>query len=837
MKKSTFIFRAFTLMVFLALSSLSFAQSNQYLDFDGIDDHVVVENGESYITNSTQGITMMGWFNSNDLMYGQGMMGFRGGTTEFYLIQIGSGKLECRYKSSTGSLYEYVAPANTIIPQVWQHLAWVFDGSAVKLYVNGNLKGSKPAAGVLNDNTVPFAIGKSLLGGFNFIFGGKADEVSVWKRGLTQTEIQDAMNNELYGNEADLQMYYKFNQGVPGGDNTSITQLITELYAPDRNGDLLNFAMTGQTSNFNGTLDSTYQAISFPQIGNKLNSNPPFTISATSTSGLDVIFNVLSGPATVNGNLVTLTGDTGTVFIEASQPGNSQYDPADPVVNSFQVLDPNLHVPDVELRNPLPGNVYVPSLSEIQLACISSIAYPDLFHVRDVKFKVDGQIIPAQDFYNTHYTAWWMPPGYGSYTLQVISTNNYGASSTRSFTININQSVEDMEVQAVQGVWLNTNISSAVVQAELPSYLGAFDKITATLQVQCPSGGCGEWDRVASVDAKGHDGRWFEIIRYITPYGVPCSHTIDLTDYMSILQGKIAFRVNCGTLDNGYLYNLTLNYRAGNPAHKYSYLTEVWNEIFPFGDYANLQPVDTFYYEYPANAVASKLKLVSTGHGWGDNNTGNAAEFYNATHKIWVNGNSTFNQVNWTDCNPNPDGCQPQNGTWYYDRAGWCPGSIAKWFDFDMSPFVNGNEISLMYKFYSQYVDNCHAHNPGCVTGTTCPDCNDGFNPTLDVACNLVSFADSPIVIVGNNEPAQYIKSKLTVAPNPTGGIFELSASKEETYVNSMLYIYDVTGKLILKAEWNGEKTSFDLSNENKGLYLLKIVNQRHRDLIKLVVN
>jgi len=796
---------------------------------------VKVDNGESYITNSTQGISMTGWFYSDDLSYGQGMMGFRGGATEFYLIQIGDGKLESRYISSTG-FHEYVAPANSIIPQVWQHLAWVFDGSAIKLYINGNLKGSKAASGVLTDGAVSFAIGKSLVGGYNFVFGGRADEVAVFKRGLTQAEVQDLMNNELTGNEPDLQMYYKFNQGAPGGNNTSITQLITEVFAPVRNGDLLNFAMVGQTSNFNGTLDSTYQAISFPQIPDKLVSAPPFSIEATSTSGLDVQFSILSGPASIAGNIITLTGDTGMVYVEATQPGNAQYDPADPVINSFMVLDPNLHVPEIEIRSPLAGDVYVPSLSQIQLAAISKITYPDLFYVSGVQFRINGQTIPAQDFYNTHYTAWWTPPSYGSFSMQVISTNNFGVSSSKTITINIVQEAIDQEVEAVSNIWLNTYIQTATVDAELPSYLGAFDKITATLEVRCPSGGCGEWDRVASIDAKGHDGRWFEIIRYITPYGVPCSHTIDLTDYMSILQGKISFRVNCGTLDNGYLYFLTLNYRKGTPAHKYSYITEVWNKIFPFGDYANLQPVDTFYYAYPPNTVASKLKLISTGHGWGTLNTGNAAEFYNATHKIWVNGASTFTQVNWQDCNPNPDACQPQNGTWYYDRAGWCPGAIAKWFDFDMTPYVGGNDLELMYKFYNQYIDQCHPNNPDCVTGVTCSNCNDGFNPTLDVACNLVSFADSPYVIVGQHDPVKHQYGLLTVAPNPSSGIFELSSTSEEPYRNSSVSIYDNTGKLVLNSSWNGERMNLDLTGHSKGLYLLKVITPKWSDMQKIIL-
>ena len=122
--------------------------------------------------------------------------------------------------------------------------------------------------------------------------------------------------------------------------------------------------------------------------------------------------------------------------------------------------------------------------------------------------------------------------------LNIVSTNNFGASASEILSINIVSSATDMEVIAAENVWLSPNNVTQTVEAELPSFLGAFDQVTATLAVTCPPGGCGEWDRVASVDARGHDGQWFEIIRYITPYGVPCSHTIDLTDYISSFAGK-----------------------------------------------------------------------------------------------------------------------------------------------------------------------------------------------------------------------------------------------------------------------------------------------------------
>ncbi len=836
MKKNYSLFRLLLPVIFMLQPIFLFSQSNQYLHFDGEDDYVLLDGAGQYVTGSSE-LTIAGWFYCDDLGYGQGYMGFRAGSGdgEFYLIQLNNGVMECRLVTTAG-FHQYVAPENTAIPGIWQHIAWVYDGSAIKLYSNGALVGSSPASGQFSNPNVGFAIGKSMLGGYNFVFGGRIDEISVWNRGLTQDEIQDMMDNELTGTEENLQLYYKFNQGEPGGNNTSITHLICEIGNGERDAELFNFALTGETSNFNGTLNAGYQAISFPQIPNHLTTDPPIELEATATSGLDVLFELISGPATLDGNILTLTGDPGEVVVEATQPGNAQFDPADPVQNSFMVLDPNTHVPDIDVRCPLAGDVYVPQLSQIQLATIATIEYPELFNVQTVQFDINGETVVPKNYYNGHYVGWWLPPGYGNYTLTITATNNFGAAATETVDINIVQTAPDLEVQAVQGVWLNPSTPSVTVEAELPSFLGAYNQIIGTLEVQCPAagGGCGEWDRVASVDARGHDGEWIEIIRYITPYGVPCSHTIDLTDYVSLLQGKVDFRVNCGTLDNGYDYYLTLNYTHGTPAHFYSRVQQIWQDYYPFGDYAELQPVDNYTVTFKENSVAAKLKLVSTGHGWGDLNTDNAAEFYEATHHIYVNGEETFEQYNWYTCNPNPDGCQPQNGTWYYNRAGWCPGSIAQWFDFDMTPYVQMGDVELQYLFYQDYIDYCHPNYPDCVTGVTCADCDAGFNPALAVACNLVTWSDEPIIITDAEDPAGIV-SAINVSPNPTKGIVEVSTTGMGKDIGSVIEIYSVTGELLQQFEWNGSNTAIDMSDYHRGVYVFKIDVNGKKEIKKII--
>lgn len=78
------------------------------------------------------------------------------------------------------------------------------------------------------------------------------------------------------------------------------------------------------------------QTIDFPAIPNKSGASPPFAVTATTSSGLPVTFTLVSGPATLNGSTVTLTG-YGQVTIRADQAGNATFLPAPPVSRSFNV--------------------------------------------------------------------------------------------------------------------------------------------------------------------------------------------------------------------------------------------------------------------------------------------------------------------------------------------------------------------------------------------------------------------------------------------------------------------------------------------------------------------
>lgn len=78
------------------------------------------------------------------------------------------------------------------------------------------------------------------------------------------------------------------------------------------------------------------QTISFPEISSKDEGQAEFSISATTTSGLDMVFEVVTGGITITNNKVAILSP-GPAILKASQPGNESYFPATPVTQSFCV--------------------------------------------------------------------------------------------------------------------------------------------------------------------------------------------------------------------------------------------------------------------------------------------------------------------------------------------------------------------------------------------------------------------------------------------------------------------------------------------------------------------
>jgi hypothetical protein len=106
------------------------------------------------------------------------------------------------------------------------------------------------------------------------------------------------------------------------------------IYVTQEGDDNFN-AATPVTQSFDVTKSN--QSISFPEIDDMTYSNGlTLELDAVASSGLAVAYNVESGPATVTGNALNVTG-AGKVWVTASQEGDASYNQASDVTRSFTV--------------------------------------------------------------------------------------------------------------------------------------------------------------------------------------------------------------------------------------------------------------------------------------------------------------------------------------------------------------------------------------------------------------------------------------------------------------------------------------------------------------------
>jgi len=131
--------------------------------------------------------------------------------------------------------------------------------------------------------------------------------------------------------------------GTAAGNGT-VTYTNLELDSSGTNKQLTASA-TGLTSAISAMFSSavTTQTITFGALTNTTYGAAAFNLNATASSGLPVTFSIISGPATISGNTLTITG-AGTVVVEANQSGNLVYASAPPVDRSFVVSKAGLTV-------------------------------------------------------------------------------------------------------------------------------------------------------------------------------------------------------------------------------------------------------------------------------------------------------------------------------------------------------------------------------------------------------------------------------------------------------------------------------------------------------------
>ena len=581
------------------------------------------------------------------------------------------------------------------------------------------------------------------------------------------------------------------------------------------------------------------QFIDFEAITDQLVYAAPITLNAIATSGLPVSFEVIQGPATVEGNILTLTGEEGEVKVRAIQAGDSeQWQAAPSVTRTFYVVDPENYTPEITIRRPYNDTkVYMPDFENpIMIVLSAYIDHPDVLKFEEVKCAVDGQELALKTDHpdnpeNGYWYTSWTPSGEGTYNMTVYIKQTGGKTTSASNTFEVTTTYNDMTVTACNGdLVVTTSNSTDYADYIFPSHVNAFNAINMHYDHNCVNGDCDPYDRVGYCRIKNYRGEWVELFRYVSPFGIQCEDDLDVSDFTSLLQGLVEFEVHFDIWDgSGFNPTILFEYSKGTPDYPYVDMNELWFGNYSFGDYANQLSVPTRNVEFDPCVEKAELRLVSTGHNWssgsnGNYNTGNAAEFYEATHNININGATTYTQHLWRTCNPNPAGCNNQPGTWTYPRSGWCPGSIGLVWRYSLDNYLSNGGAEITYEFDPSYIDQCHPNYPDCVNGqNNCPNCQDSQNPYIKVSGKLVTYSHHNEILLDTPEYFDVDKDPFDVAitPNPVKNQMTITTDYELGRMG--VHILNAHGVEVRSFSMDS-KTTIDVSDLPAGVYFVNIV-------------
>ncbi|MEN3943514.1 putative Ig domain-containing protein [Prosthecobacter sp. SYSU 5D2] len=162
--------------------------------FDGVDDYVAVADSAELRPAL---LTLEAWVNPSSPMnsggsviskttssfgndgYGLGLLGTD--TFGFWINDRGSNRV-----------------TTTLTAGTWQHVVATYDGSTMRLYVNGALVSSNPFTGSINHSNTSVLIGGGIADG---PWKGGVDELLVYNRALTLAEIQTRYAMTQTGNQ------------------------------------------------------------------------------------------------------------------------------------------------------------------------------------------------------------------------------------------------------------------------------------------------------------------------------------------------------------------------------------------------------------------------------------------------------------------------------------------------------------------------------------------------------------------------------------------------------------------------------------------------------------
>ncbi|HIE74303.1 MAG TPA: DUF4983 domain-containing protein, partial [Flavobacteriales bacterium] len=179
--------------------------------------YVDIPNVSGLVANKTT-FSISGWVNPQSNTNHGGIMGFRNNIdADFYLLQLqNTNNIEARFRNSLGVDYDIVA-FNALDFNQWQHLAFTYNGSYIRLYKDGIFLDSTAANGTIIQTAQSFRLGSLNYQGLEFYLIGRLDEVRLWDVALSQIEINNWMCSEIdtsHPNYTNLMGYWNLNEGI-----------------------------------------------------------------------------------------------------------------------------------------------------------------------------------------------------------------------------------------------------------------------------------------------------------------------------------------------------------------------------------------------------------------------------------------------------------------------------------------------------------------------------------------------------------------------------------------------------------------------------------------------
>ncbi len=179
-------------------------KAGQAFSFDGINGSVNAPMSASL--QLTTGLTIEFWMKgdpSNGLnTCCQGLV-----ATDMYAVEIASSGIHFGLSTDNGVTQPFPSSGQVAIStNQWHHIAGTYDGATIALYIDGALAASTPHTGTISSNSGSLSIGSEdgrsgacpACVGTRY-YKGLIDEVTIYNRALSQTEVQTVYGAGTFG--------------------------------------------------------------------------------------------------------------------------------------------------------------------------------------------------------------------------------------------------------------------------------------------------------------------------------------------------------------------------------------------------------------------------------------------------------------------------------------------------------------------------------------------------------------------------------------------------------------------------------------------------------------